>query len=450
MMKVLDRLTRSIVEIGGLAIAVFLPLWFNPWAERPFEAPKVTFFRVIAAAMIIAAVAQWLKSRPSLQTIPAGLRRFLSGNPLALPALAYGFVFALATVFSDDPGLSLWGSGDSPQAMVTVLCIVAFFLLLVPCLQVPDSRARMITALILGSVPVASYGIAQFFGLDPLPWVTDSISPILSTMGRSNFLGAYLAMVIPFTLLRITVEEEKLRYGLILSLQVTCLWLTMARAAWLSGMGSTFLFLGALARRWNRRRLWAVASVILIAGAGLFVLMNAVPPPHWKVPNPHAPEAQDFSFSELRAASVSARLTVWRATLSLIGRRPLLGYGPERFAEVFLAHYPLAVYDPHNLLLDQLMAAGMLGLASFLGVVVSFCHLTVRGIRRCTDRYTEAALAAVLASATAFLIQAQFNPDVITITVFFWLVMALGAGMACKDEQDEPLCPTTVISAIAE
>ena len=44
----------------------------------------------------------------------------------------------------------------------------------------------------------------QHFGLDPLPWKGDVITRISSTMGNSIFVAAYLIMVVPFVLYRLT------------------------------------------------------------------------------------------------------------------------------------------------------------------------------------------------------------------------------------------------------
>jgi hypothetical protein len=40
-------------------------------------------------------------------------------------------------------------------------------------------------------------------------WITDSVSPALSTVGQSNFLGAYLAIVAPFILFAMLAAEER-------------------------------------------------------------------------------------------------------------------------------------------------------------------------------------------------------------------------------------------------
>lgn len=439
------RWRRAIVEAGGLVVAIALPLCFNPWAMPPFEPAKVALFRGVTAVMGAATAITWLwqvtSTRRSAGHFQA--RRWWTENPVALPAWGYSAAYVLATATSVAPRLSLWGPNDNPQGTITVLCMVIFFLLIASGLQTKAQFDRMVSALILGSVAVAVYGLSQFVGLDPLPWITDSVSPMLSTLGRSNFLGAYLAMVVPFTLLRIADGGRggsRAKYAFVLALQVGCLWLTLARAAWVGLLGGALSFLGLLAQRRRSRALWGSAVVVLILGVWLYAAMNVTALPRWGQPTAGAPSGQSIPFADLRDASVNARLTIWRTTLGLIRDRWLLGYGPEQFTAVFAAHYPpelarfegpqVVVDDPHNLFLDQTMAAGVIGLAALLGVLIAFYRLVLVALRRCTNRSSESALAAIIGSVTAFIIQAQFNPDVIVLSAFFWLVLALGVVTA--------------------
>lgn len=439
------RWRRAIVEAGGLAVAIILPLCFNPWATPPFEPAKVAIFRGVVAMMGAATAIIWLaeaiRSRGSVSRPQA--RCWWTDNPVAMPALGYATAYVLATATSIAPPLSLWGPHDNPQGTITVLCAVIFFLLIASGLQTKAQFDRLVSALILGSVAVAVYGLSQFFGIDSLPWITDSVSPVLSTLGRSNFLGAYLAMVVPFTLLRIADGDRggsRARYAFVLALQVACLWLTLARAAWIGLLGGVLLFLGLLAQRRRSRALWWIALVMLILGVWLYAAMNVTALPRWGQAAAGAQSGQSIPFADLRDASVNARLTIWRTTLGLIRDRWLLGYGPEQFTAVFAAHYPpelarfegpqVVVDDPHNLFLDQTMAVGVIGLAALLGVLIVFYRLMLVALHRCTNRSSESALAAILGSVTAFVIQAQFNPDVIVLSAFFWLFLALGVVIA--------------------
>ena len=112
----------------------------------------------------------------------------------------------LATVASVNPALSLWGTAENQRGAITLVAGVLFFLLLTDVLRRPDQVIRLVKVLILASVPVVVYGLVQELGLDPLLWISDSVSPVHATLGRSNYLGAYLAIVASWTLALVVME----------------------------------------------------------------------------------------------------------------------------------------------------------------------------------------------------------------------------------------------------
>ncbi len=415
-----------VAEAGGVSVAVVLPLLFNPWQRAAFEPAKVTALLAIVVAMSALSLICAFKSGRAGKAVP------LSRHPLFWPVTALVIAHVSATVASDAPTHSLWGKLHNPQGLLTTLGLAALFLLLARGLVSEGQLHRIVTALIFGSIPVTIYGLAQFVGLDPLPWITDSVSPVFSTLGRSNFLGAYLAMIIPLTLSRI-VSGAGRRYTVVLMLQVTCLWLTLARAAWLGFVIGTLLFAGSLARRWRNAVLSWLFVLVTLFGSALYVAMDTT-----ALRRPASAEGSSPPPGELRQASIHARLIIWQTTLGLIGQRWLLGYGPDQFQTVFAANYPpdlarferpqVIVDDPHNMVLGQLMTAGVVGLATLLGIYINFYRIMLKVLRHCRNLSEASTPAAFIASLTAFLVQAQFVPNVIVPLALAWLVLALGTG----------------------
>ncbi len=76
--------------------------------------------------------------------------------------------------------------------------LVIFFALLTS-LRTRAQLSRLITVLILNSLPVALYGIIQRNGLDPLPWAGDVQRRVAANMGNAIFVAAYLIMIAPLT-----------------------------------------------------------------------------------------------------------------------------------------------------------------------------------------------------------------------------------------------------------
>lgn len=450
----------AVVQGGGLAAALLLPLWFNPYARVPFEPAKIALFWVITVAMAVAWLGQQVMGLAGRRSVAVGdawqLRRRIP--LLVYAAVAYAGVVLLATAISVDSRLSLWGTPDNPAGAVTLLAGVLFFLLLASVLRGPAQVNRLVHVLILASVPVMVYGFAQALGLDPLPWITDSVSPVHATLGRSNFLGAYLAMVAPWTLALAVLGsrhgEDGTRYvpvgshdatdgsstsrfaagpsrfWIILILQVVCLALTLARGAWMGLTVGCVSLLVLLAIRWHQRRLWLAAGLALAVGAAVLAALTFVRLPA----GAQQAAAAGMSYPELRVESAWRRSIIWQHALALVPQRWPLGYGPATFQPVFSNRYPpgtlyqgsdAVVDDPHNLLLERLLATGVLGLAAYGSVVIAFYSAGLALWRRPADRWRDALAAAALASVAAYLTQALFNPDVIVLNMLFWLALAV-------------------------
>lgn len=436
----------AVARGGGLAAVLLLPLWFNPYARAPFEPAKAALFCLLTAAMAIA----WLGGRLQGQRERAAPRAIRPGLLLAYAAAAYAGAVLLATAASVDPRLSLRGTDDKPLAAVTLAAGVIFFLALADGLRRPDQVLRLVKGLNVASVPVTIYGVAQALGLDPLPWISDSVSPVHATLGRSNYLGAYLAMVAPWTLALVLLSSRygagapstdgktAWRLGIVLLLQVTCLALTLARGAWLGLIVGCAGLLALLASRWRERRLWLAAGLVLAVGAAALAALTFLRLPAGE----ERAAAAGLTYPALRAESAWRRSVIWQHALALAPQRWLLGYGPATFEQVFSARYPpgalyqgadAVVADPHNWLLDRLLATGVIGLAAYAGVLAAFYRTGLALWRRPASRCGDVLAAAAAASVAAYLTQALFSPDVVVLGALFWLALAIVVALARMD-----------------
>ncbi len=118
-------------------------------------------------------------------------------------------VAVLATIFSVDNQVSLWGSYERQFGLMTWLALPVLFLSLVRVLHSELMIDQLWLLLVWTSLPIVSYGLVQALALDPLAWQSDGASAVLSTLGRSNFLGAYLVMIIPLTIGRFFLGQHR-------------------------------------------------------------------------------------------------------------------------------------------------------------------------------------------------------------------------------------------------
>jgi O-antigen ligase/Flp pilus assembly protein TadD len=418
------------MEAIWLAAAVMVPLAFNPWGANAFELPKALLLRALVLLMGLAALIRFIEDRGSFSPLLA-LR---SAKWLLWPALAFGLAQAAATALSVNPRASLWGSYERQQGLLTLGAYLALFLFTAANLRTRAQAERLWIALVWGSAPVVVYGLLQALGLDPLDWRTDAASPVLSTIGRANFFGSYLALVIPLTMGRLLSNRRRWSTGLLLMGQSLCLVLTQARGAWI-GLGVGMLTLAlAWAMTTHDKRLTAAALTAALLVTGCVALINLADGPVATLAR--LPGLDRLAgISRTGEGSTAARLTIWRATLPLVSARPMLGYGPETmrvtFARVFppqLVYYQgrhVTVDRAHNLWLDLWMSTGLVGLAAFVALLVGFGWLAWRGQRSASDHWDMARWAALIGAVAGHLADLQFGFDLTASATVFWLVLAL-------------------------
>jgi O-antigen ligase len=132
-----------------------------------------------------------------------------------------------------------------------------------------------------------------------------------------------------------------------------------------------------------------------------------------------------------RDVSVTSRLMMWRDTIPMIMERPLLGYGPDNFAEPFKryegedlrAFFPDgAVIDKaHNEFLQVAATTGLLGLAAYLWIFVSYFRNAYRS--------GGWPLFALSGGVLAYILQLQTAFTTIAIGVTFWAILGVSVAV---------------------
>ncbi len=415
-MSKLSRYCEALIEAGWLAALVLTPLFFNVYSSRVFEPDKITLLRSIALVMIAAWAILQVEHLSASSDKHRGwgerLRAWLR-TPLVLPALALVAVYLIATVFSVTPRVSLLGSYQRLQGSYTLLAYVTVFAMLLSVMRRQEQIERLITVVVLTSLPISLYGLVQKLGIDPLPWGGDVVTRIAANMGNAIFIAAYLIMVFPLTVARIVesfadiLRREKLNYNdllrgtgyvMIAALQLLAIYFSGSRGPWLGWLAGLFflgyLAVGVLATMLFRRARWLrwLALGLVTALATAIVLFLVV----LNLPNSPLAHLRDTPYLgrlgtvfETESGTGKVRVLIWEGAVDLISPhdplvfpdgsqdpynalRPLIGYGPEsmyvaynRFYPPDLAHLESRNASPdraHNETLDALVITGGLGL----------------------------------------------------------------------------------------
>ncbi len=442
-------------DAACLLAGILTPLVFHPFGTLGFEATKGTLVELLALVLGLG----WL-ARFALRFWPPALaRRSVHVRDPALSlwlALgAYTASLAISTALSVAPAVSVWGSYDRIQGLVALLAWVILGLAAAAAGRSGERRRTLSASWVLASVPVCVYALMQQFRLDPIDWLGRPIG-VTSTLGSSTALSTYLAMVAPLTLALLVAAGRELRaaekpanadsghavlagpapaaiaYGgwvALLGLQVAVIVMASVRGGLLGllaggGVAATAMTWRLQPSRWV---LAAVLALVVMAGGGL-----ALSSPSSVLPSLVARGAE----TSLEDGSARQRVLIWQASLQSVaeaGWRSAVGFGPETQALVLERHFPaeLAARYPnarfdraHNLLVDQLLARGMIGVLALIGGVVVLARGGLAAVGGSDPEHGLLA-AGLLGALTANLMAGLFSFDSITSGTLFWMTAGL-------------------------
>ncbi len=250
----LSRWCDGLIEVGWLFAVIAVPLFFNIHSDRVFEPDKLTLLRSIAVAMGAAWLVKFVDLRQWSQAPRLRWRTEDSfwRMPFLLIVALLVLVYIVSSLFSVTPLVSWAGSYQRLQGTYTTLAYIVIFGTTIATMRTRAQARRLVTAVILTSIPVAFYGLLQHFDLDPLPWAGDVSERVAGHMGNAIFIAAYLIMAVPLTVARIIasfssiLSDEELSgadvmrssaYIFAVAIQLIAIYWSGSRGPWL-GLGT--------------------------------------------------------------------------------------------------------------------------------------------------------------------------------------------------------------------
>lgn len=217
----LTRWCNGFIEAGWLAAIISAPLFFNIHSERVFEPDKLTIIRSMAVLMACVWLVRFIdqKGWQQFKLLRPGDIQSIWRMPFILPIFLLVVVYLLSTLFSVAPRVSWAGSYQRLQGTYTTLSYIIIFVLTATTIRQREQVNRLVTAVIMTSIPISLYALLQHFGLDPLPWGGNVQIRVAGHMGNAIFIAAYLIMAVPLTISRIIdaftniLTDEDLSYA---------------------------------------------------------------------------------------------------------------------------------------------------------------------------------------------------------------------------------------------
>ncbi|WP_417317420.1 O-antigen ligase family protein [Emcibacter sp.] len=255
-------------------------------------------------------------------------------------------------------------------------------------------------------------------------WSTDL--PAFSNVRHLSFTMAIVIMLLAFA--RPCMEIKDGRYLYIFPVLLSACWTILF---WSGGRGSILATFSTLAIctaifTWRSKKSWIRLNLFAIfTGAFLSILLPA-PNDSYGIFRLYDDTIDSQSINQLSAS----RLTIWKETTEHIIEAPWTGFGPNQ--TVYLVEFGDGfVIHPHNIVLQALLAWGVIGGIVFLGFIVTPLLSSALSLRKVKDMppVSLAGFAlALMLFVHAFVDSTLYHP----FTIFYFVV---GLSLAMTHRQ---------------
>jgi len=411
----LDKVIQKLIY----ALVFLLPLWFLPITVNAVEFNK----QILMVFLVVITLILWL-----VKILNQGEIQWKS-SIINIALAAFIVVYVLATIFSLRPYNSLVGwSTHLGGSLINILSFVALYILIVNNIKGLKEVFKLLLVFLASSGLVSLIGFIQMWGGFMFPWEFTKVVSF-NTVGTVNSLGIFAAAVLVLvTALLFVVKRVELKVCLLLlsllnfliliSLNFWVLWLVL-----IAGIIVVLVF--GLIKMVNLGEgiTWIAIPMIFLAVALIFLFFRPVLPIR-----PNLPTEVGLSYK--------GGLEIVK---QIVKDKPILGTGPENFVINYAQHKPSVINqtlfwnvrfaNPPSQLYAMVSDLGVLGLISFLAVIILFLVSAVKNLIKTTEtgdnllkKFLEVGL---FGAWFALLVGLVLYPQSLTLMFTFWFLFAV-------------------------
>lgn len=361
--------TLRYAVLSALFLILLIPLYVSSQLFFPFITGKNFAFRILVeiatVGYVLLAIAD-RRYRPRFSWV------------LAFFGLLVGWM-AIANAFGVYPLKAFWSNFERMDGWVTLIHLLAFFLVAGTVLTVEKLWKKWWLTFIAVSAVICGYGLLQLSGSAEIHQGGVRAD---ASFGNAIYLAVYLMFAFFVTGWQaLEAKKGSLRYWLIalMAVQLVVLVAASSRGAVIGlaggiGLGSV-LWLFETRKEWKKTRgarvaAGVLASLVLLVG-GFFLIRDSS-----FVANEPALARLSTVFD--LGTELKVRGTIWGMALEGVAERPVIGYGQEGFNQVFNTYYEPSLYGQeawfdraHNMYIDWLVAGGIPALLLFFLLLLS-------------------------------------------------------------------------------
>jgi len=429
------------IETTIIALAVLVPIVFNPRCYPFFYPAKDFSFEVL----IIIGLMFW-----ALKMINREEIKFTS-TPLNLPVLSFIAICTLSLIWSDTFFTSL-------KELPLFLAGPLLYFVIVNNIRGEKQISRIIGAVIIVGAALGIYGIFQYNDIDFSFWVGNAgRMRVFGLIGSPGYFAGYLLFPLSIAIPLFFVSKNRNRKILLLIgiLTIgTTLIATISRSSYAAfGLSLIFMFLLFLLARGKRfikenKKIFIFLLIVLILAVSIFIIPNPLNKPGSVVSQIKV----RISLKTLKNAfSSSGRIVIWKFTEIMIKDHPILGSGIGTYkyntlryqAKFFEQGDNRSIYSyswadkAHNEYLQLWAELGIIGLAIFIWLIITYFNYGIRYLKREKDGQKQGIMIGLMGAVVAFLIDSIFwFPLHLSANLsLFWLFIGLAMAMIIDESR---------------
>jgi len=375
---------------------------------------------------------------------------------ITISFFAWLAVMLASSLFGVDFNLSFWGDAERMLGWFSLVHYFLLYLIIITVFKTKDDWEWLLNSSIVVAIILAVYSFVTNTG-----WKNQgnvNLASNISTLGNATYVAGVMLFNIYFALyLLLTKRDWFAKF-----LYVVALLIILAEFFYADVSGSQaglavslVLFCGIYG--WlhqNKKIKWGslagVAGLVIILTT-LFIFRNA---PIFD-DNKIGRVLRGFSSTN---TSLNARFFSWQAGWKGFLEKPVLGYGWGNYSAPFDKYFSAGLYKwtpneefydrAHNMVIEMLATAGVLGLLTYLGIFVSVLIVLIKAWRRITIK--SLALATVVAIFSAYFVHnlAVFDalPNFVCLSVALAWVFWLTSEQAVEEEVNYKQKPNSLSS----
>ena len=430
-----ELILNRIVAIGLYFLIAVIPLIINPFAFDYWYKPKIDS---IYALLIILGVIWGLQLLISKKSVSIKI------NVLLVPLSFYGLVSVLSTWYSVNTEISIYGDIFREEGIYTILSYIALTLIFSIMVESEQQLLTLLRGLLISATIISIYAIIQYLGYNP----TEHFIPLFrgvenragSTIGNPTFLGKFLVLMLPLAIGYFLQADQQKGKRLLLAcilILFSALMVTFTRSS-LVGFACSLGLLAVLLKGTvllpGKKQLRIIVVCILC----IIVLVELQAVIRNKGMAGNSSPTITKKVQSLFKGELQARLYLWGKAITVIKERPLLGYGLDnqgialdRFSLEYARKFRHAgILDrAHNNYLDIAIAQGIMGLAAYLWVILTFLIWLYKTTKTEQNAKQKTMYCGLLAAFCGYFINDFFTFSTVSVSPTFWSLMGLTISM---------------------